>query len=143
MLSCTAAFIARLRAWFGTQTTRRRRRDPDQADTDRNLGSHAEEIVERLQPHTRGVRVVAAHREPAHELVEQRECVTFDARLLHRRGGLAERVTAKHSVDVDAAQPEDICHAHLRGDPTQGDGFGLSRAFWPLPYLRRIAAVCV
>ena len=40
-------------------------------------------------------------------------------RLLHRRGGLAERIAAKHTVDVDAAQPEDVAHAHLRGDRGQ------------------------
>jgi hypothetical protein len=38
---------------------------------------------------------------------------------LHGHGGLAERIAAKHTVDVDAAQPEDIAHTHLRGDRRQ------------------------
>ena len=29
------------------------------------------------------------------------------------------RIAAKHTVDVDTAQPEDIAHAHLRGDRSQ------------------------
>ena len=85
------------------------RGNPDQADTDRHLGSHArrdvtvardreqpvaalvrgeknrvgeaEQIIERLQPHARRVREVNTEREPAHELVEQRERVPFGAGL--------------------------------------------------------------
>ena len=145
---CRAALIARLRSEArDADDPAPFRRNPDQADTNRHLGSHArrhvavarnceqpvaalvrgeedrigesEQVVERLEPDAGSLGVFDAEGQPAHELVEERKHVPLGRALFGRRRRGAQREAADDTVNVDATQPEDVGHPHLRGDRSQ------------------------